>query len=119
MKNVFILILVLVTVNAEADDGVDITDQRQVAALISLQEKIDVVSSAVTECVKSGGVHNECLCASRESIDAFKRAVESLFLAHPDLQSFDLVRFRDPDGNSVAQSLSGIKAQAALELSCS
>jgi hypothetical protein len=118
MKKVLLLVLVFVSINAEADDGVDITDERQVAALLSVQEKIDVVSSSVTECVNSGGVHNDCLCASREAIVAFNLAVESLFLAHPDLVSFDLVRFRDSDGNSVAQSLSGIKAQAAVELSC-
>ena len=118
MKRMLLLILVFLTLNADADDGVDITDERQVTALLSVQEKIDVVSSAVTDCINSGGVHNECLCASRQSIEDFKQAVESLFLAHPNLEPFDLVRFRDLDGNAVAQSLSGIKVQAALELSC-
>jgi len=118
MRNMSALLLVFFTLNAGADDGVDITDEREAEALLAIQEKIDAVSSEVAECVSSGGVHNVCLCASRQSIDEFKQAVEALFSAHPDLESFDLVRFRDLDGNTVAQSLSGIKAQAALELSC-
>lgn len=112
------LFLVFLTLNAGADDGVDITDERQAEALLAIQKKIDAVSAEVTECVSSGGVHNVCLCTSRQSINEFKQAVEALFSAHPDLKRFDLVRFRDLDGNTVAQSLSGIKVQATLELSC-
>jgi hypothetical protein len=103
---------------ANSDEGVDITDKLQVEALSLVQQEIEIVSSAVTECVNSGGDHNECLCASGDSIDDFKLVVESLFATYPNLRSYDLIRFRDADGNSSALSLSGIKAQAELELNC-
>lgn len=113
-----ILLLALLASFAWSDDGVDITEPRKVAALTGLQEKIDSVSAGVGDCLKAGKAHSVCMCANEEIILNFNRTVKELFETYPDLKAVDLVRFKMPNGLSVAQNLSGIKNQARMKLSC-
>ena len=119
MRRAAIFFLALLGSVAWSDDGVDITEPQKVAALTELQEKIDSISAAVTECTRSGKDHSECLCENEKLILDFNRAVEELFETFPDLRTMDIVRFRMSNGLSVSQSLSGIKNQARTNLSCS
>ena len=41
-----------------------------------------------------------------------------LFNAFPNLETIDLVHFKMPGGEAVSQSLSGIRQQAKMELTC-
>jgi len=113
-----ILFLMLFTNFAWSDDGIDIIQPNKVAALTSIQKKIDSIGQAVTGCVGTGKKHGACMCESEELILNFNGAVEKLFETYTDLKTMDLVRFRMPNGMSVAQSLSGIKNQAQMKLSC-
>lgn len=103
---------------AWSDEGIDITEPPKVAALSDLQERIDSISAAVTDCTSSGKDHGDCLCENEEPILDFNRAVEELFETYSDLKTADIVRFRTSDGMVVSQSLSGIKNQAQMKLNC-
>ena len=87
-------------------------------ALVAIQERLDSVSDAVMGCMDSGGEHKACLCEHKELIVQFNTSVKNLFLNHPDLEEFDLVRFKSSDGTRVAQSLKGIRKQASSDPSC-
>lgn len=113
-----ILLLVLLTSFAWSDDGVDIIESRKVAALTDLQEKMDSVSVAIKNCMGEGKAHSDCMCENEKIILKFNRTVKELFETHPDLKKLDLVRFKMPNGLSVGQSLTGIKNQAKMKLSC-
>ena len=113
-----ILFLTLVGSVAWSDDGVDITEPSRVAALTELQEILDSVSVAVTDCVGSGKEHGQCLCENEKSVLIFNKAVADLFETYPDLRSVDIVSFRLSNGSSVSQSLSGIRKQAQTPLNC-
>lgn len=103
---------------AWSDEGIDITEPLKVAALSDLQERIDSISAAVTKCTSSGKDHGDCLCENEEPILDFNRAVDELFETYADLKTADIVRFRTSDGMVVSQSLSGIKNQAQMKLTC-
>ena len=103
---------------AWADDGIDITQPKKIAALTDIQKKIDSISQAVTGCMSTGKEHRACMCESEELILRFNEAVKALFETYPGLKTVDLVRFRMSNGMSVAQSLSGLKKQAQMKLSC-
>ena len=118
MKQLLIILLAVITNSIWADEGVDITNPVQVSELHNLQEKLDSVSNAIVGCMGSGEEHNDCICKHKELIIQFNRSVNNLFLNHPDLGELDLVRFKSPSGNYVAQSLEGIRKQANIEPSC-
>ena len=118
MKKLLIILLTTITHFVWADEGFDITNPAQVTALHNLQEKLDSVSTAIMGCISSGGSHSSCMCKHRELIAQFNETAKKLFLDHPDLMGLDLVRFRSPEGESVAQSLEGIRKQANADLSC-
>ena len=118
MRRATIFLLALLAGVAWSDEGIDITEPLKVAALSDLQERIDSISAAVTECTSSGKDHGDCLCENEEPILDFNRAVEELFETYSDLKAADIVRFRTSDGMVVSQSLSGIKNQAQMKLKC-
>jgi len=118
MKQLLIILLAVITNSIWADEGVDITNPVQVSELHNLQEKLDSVSNAIMGCMDSGEEHKACICKYKELIIQFNTSAKKLFLNHPDLGELDLVRFKSPDGNSVAQSLEGIRKQANVEPSC-
>ena len=118
MKRLLIISLAVMINFVWADEGVDITNPVQVAELLQVQEKLDMVSNAIMRCMDSGGEHAACLCQHKELIIQFNSSVKTLFLNHPDLGELDLVRFKSPDGNYVAQSLEGIRKQADVEPAC-
>ena len=118
MRRTTIFLLALLASVAWSDEGIDVTEPHKVAALSDLQEKIDSISTAVTECISSGKVHGDCLCENEEFILTFNRTVEEFFETYSDLKTADIVRFRMSDGMVVSQSLSGIKNQAQMKLDC-
>ncbi len=118
MKQVLIILLAVITNLIWADEGVDITNPVQVSELNHLQDKLDSVSNAIMGCMDSGEEHNVCICKHKELIIHFNNSVNKLFMNHPDLGELDLVRFKSPNGNWVAQSLEGIRKQANIEPSC-
>ena len=61
-----------------ADEGVDVSDPKQIAALAELQEKIDRIKEAVSGCLDSGKSHEDCLCENEILIRQFNRSVNEL-----------------------------------------
>lgn len=120
MKLIYTLLILLAT-NANfvwADEGIDITNPSQVSALVAISERLDAVSTAIMGCMDSGKGHNTCLCEHKGLVIQFNTSVNNLSLNHPDLEKYDLVRFKSPDGMWIAQSLKGLKKQASSEPSC-
>jgi hypothetical protein len=103
---------------AFADDGVDITDPGQVAALSHKQDQIDLISSAIMQCMDAGKTHPACMCLHEAIITDFNSSVTELFLNHPVLKDHDLVSFKATDGMWISQSLEGIQRQAGTAPSC-
>ena len=118
MKKLLMILLAVIMTFVWADEGVDITNPVQVAELHQVQEKLDMASNAIMGCMDSGEELAACLCQHKELIIQFNSSVKTLFLNHPDLGELDLVRFKSPDGNYVAQSLEGIRKQANVEPAC-
>ena len=118
MKPLLIILLAVITNIVWADEGVDITNPVQSSELHNLQEILDTVSDTIMDCMDAGEVHKACICKHKELIIQFNTRAKELFIDHPDLGKLDLVRFRSPDGDSVAQSLEGIREQASIKPSC-
>jgi hypothetical protein len=118
MRRFTIFLLVLVTVVARSDEGVDITAPQQIAALTDIQEQIDLISAEVADCISSGKDHGDCFCENEKLVLNFNRAVAEFFATYPDLETVDIVRFAMADGLAVSQSLSGIENQARSERGC-
>ena len=113
-----VICMCLASIMWSDDDGVDIIDQSQVTALSKVQEQIDSISTAVTDCISSGKGHNDCLCENSVLIVQFKQTVADLFKTYPEFKTLDIVRFKDSNGVWISQSLTGIKVQANLKLTC-
>ena len=62
MPRLVIFFLATLAQFAWSDDGFDITEPNEVTALTGIQEKIDIISAVVTDCVNSGKDHRDCLC---------------------------------------------------------
>lgn len=118
MRQVLMLLLVTVINPIWADEGVDITDQKQISALDLVQTRLDSVSTAMMGCMDTGYSHPACLCKYQNLIIQFNSSVKDLFLNHPDLEQLDLVRFKSSNGIWVSQSLKGMKKQAETTTSC-
>jgi len=100
------------------DEGVDIFDPVQATELRNVQDKLDLVSTAIMGCMDSGEKYKACLCKHKELIIQFNTSVDKLFTNHPVLGTLDIVRFKATDGTWISQSLVGIKKQASAEQSC-
>lgn len=118
MKRILILLLLVLTNQIVADEGVDIADPGQISKLNDVQESIDSVSETIMKCMEAGQEHNACMCANKERIVRFNAAVTELFSAYPEFEQLDLVSFRAADGTWVSQSLYSIRKQADAEHSC-
>jgi hypothetical protein len=118
MRRIAVFLLLAVAHVSWSDDGADITDPDEVAALTGLQQRIDKLSAAVTDCVGLGKEHGECLCENESQIIGLNKAVQQLLIAFPNLETIDLVHFKKPGGEAVSQNLSGIRQQAKMELTC-
>lgn len=101
-----------------ADEGVDITDPSRIAALVAIQENLDTVSAAVMECMDAGKPHHDCMCEHKELVTRFNDSVTRAFSKHPELEQYDLVRFKSPDGIWISQSLGNLEKQAGAVLLC-
>ena len=119
MKHLLVLLLLCFSVSsAWANGSVDRLPPNQIVKLIDIQETLDVVSDAVIACMVEGRKHKECLCENKTEVRAFNQKVNTLFLEHPDLKTYDLVRFASSDGEWITQSLKGIKKQAESDPVC-
>ncbi len=58
------------------------------------------------------------MCDNEALILEFNAAVNKFFEMHPEPGKLDFIRLNTTDGTSLAQSLSGLKLQASIELSC-
>ncbi len=118
MPRLVIFFLATLAQFAWSDDGVDITGPSEVTALTGIQEKIDIISTVVTDCVNSGKDHGDCLCENEALILSFNQAVKQLFVTFPHLKTLDIVRFKTSTGEVVSQSLAGIEKQSEMKLTC-
>lgn len=118
MKYTFVLLLASMATLVWADESVDITDPAQISGLLAIQDNLDAVSAAIMTCMDRGGKHAACVCEHRELVSRFNASVRDISENHPDLEEYDLVRFRSPEGVWVSQSLKGLRKQAATPLSC-
>lgn len=118
MKKFFILLFGMLSCNAFAGAGIDITDPAQVNSLVNIHESLNKASSAITACMDAGGKHKDCMCKHRGLIEQFNESVNHAMAAHKEFEKMDLVHFRAPDGSGVSQSLSSMRKQASTKLSC-
>ena len=103
---------------ARADGPLTVTDPGLVKKLSALQNSIDKISHAVTNCVEAGRPHPECMCQSDSAIEAFRTQFEAVTTSHPELLEVGAVNFRRADGMSIAQNFKGIKKQLAHRPAC-
>lgn len=96
----------------------EVQDHETMLALVELQEDMDLISSSVMGCLDVGREHIDCMCANKALFSHFSETVTELFDTFPELENYDLVTFKDPEGVQVTQSMEGIKKQAAMELDC-
>jgi len=118
MKHLLIILLACITYLAWADEGVDITNPKQVSVLHNLQESLASVTTAIMGCIDSGNSHGSCICKHKVLITQLNKNTNKLFLDHPEFKDLDLVRFKSPEGEHIALSLEGIRKQASVEPSC-
>lgn len=118
MKLILTILLVTVANFAWADEGVDITNPNQVLELVTIEEKLDSISTAVMACMDSGKEHKPCLCEYKEKIIQFNTGAKNLFVNHPELEKYDLVRFKNQNGTMINLSLKGIRKQAGTDPQC-
>ena len=118
MKLILTILLVAASNFAWADEGVDITNPNQVLELVTIEEKLDTVSTAIMACMDSGKEHKPCLCEHKEKIIQFNASAKNLFVNHPELEKYDLVRFKTQDGTLINLSLKGIRKQASIDPQC-
>jgi len=118
MKLILTILLATVANFVWADEGVNIANPNQVLELVIIEKKLDTVSSAIMACMDSGKEHKSCLCEQKEKIIQFNTSVKKLFVNHPELEKYDLVRFKNQDGIMNNLSLKGIRKQASIEPQC-
>jgi hypothetical protein len=118
MKLLFSTLFLFMSSYLSADEGVDLTDPGQIADLNILQIELDSVTGAIMGCMDAGMDHLACMCRHKEMIARFNSTANQIFLNHPELDQYDLVRFRSSDGQNIAQSLNGIRNQASIDASC-
>ena len=118
MRPILIFLFFIIPYVSLAVGNLEITDGKTVAELMEIQNLIDSISSAITECMESGSEHNECMCRSRRIFSRFTVTVHAFFTKHPELEGQDLVNFRTHDGTIINQSLLGIRKQSQLKLEC-
>lgn len=118
MKHIYIILLIGFADMGLANGSIDITNPSQVNALYQLQENLDSVSTVIMQCIDSGETHHACMCKHRELIIQFNTFVDNLFSNHPDLNQYDLVTSKSPNGVYLSQSLESIRKQAGTVPSC-
>jgi len=116
---IFTTLLVVFLVSIAWADEIEISDPTLVAELVVVQEKLDSVSTAIMACLDSGQEHKYCMCKQKDKVIQFNTSVKNMFLNYPIFESYDLVRFKLPNGTWVNQNLKGIKKQASMNPSCS
>ena len=118
MKLILCILLVTASNFAWADEGVEITNPNQVLELVIIEEKLDTVSTAIMVCMDSGKTHKPCLCEHKEKIIQFNASAKNFFVDRPELEKYDLVRFKTQDGTIINSSLISIRKQASIDPQC-
>ena len=118
MLRMAVILASCVVCTVSASDTVDIADPDQVTALTEIQTAIETIGTSVTACMGSGKEHETCLCESEEQILEFNDSVNKLFVAYPAFDGLDVVRFKLSDGTWISHSLTSIKAQSSMALTC-
>lgn len=118
MRSIIAVLLLFIATSVWANGSVDRLPPEQVDRLNIVQEKLDAVSDAVVACMVNGKKHKVCLCANEEIVLDFNLTVKKLFIDHPELKTYDLVKFSTPEGEWVNQSLKTIHKQAKKDPVC-
>ena len=98
--------------------NVEIIDQNIVNDLTAVQKEVDSISARIMSCMDAGKQHKECICQSEAKFSQFSKMVKALFERYPELEDYDLIHYRTPDGAINNQSLIGITRQASMQLTC-